>query len=99
VICTAVIGQDLSSLKVGLDTLLDHHPEAPEEIANKIAKLSGRLQAAIQAVRNLVYNLGPAIRDRLGLIQALREQREKVAARHGVQVDFLTAGREELYSC
>jgi signal transduction histidine kinase len=90
------IGQDLSSLKIGLDTLFDRHPDTPRELTARISDLSGKLQGAIQAVRNLAYDLRPAMLDQLGLVPALQDLCEELTAQHGLQVDFFTAGVDDL---
>ncbi len=90
------IGQELSSIKIGMETILDQQPEACSAIKGKVTGLVDLLQGTIEAVRNLAYELRPPVLDQLGLVQTLQEYCEEFAARQGVQVDFYAAGMDDL---
>jgi signal transduction histidine kinase len=90
------IGQELSSLKIGLDTLINGQTTCPPETKNKIGRLSQMLQGTIDAVRNLAHELRPAILDQLGLVRTLEGYCEEYSARNDIPVDFFTAGMNEL---
>lgn len=91
-----VVGQELSSLKIGIDTLLDNQPEADPDMSQKVYHLSEMLQKTIMAVRNLAYTLRPATLDQLGLVQTVYEYTEDFSQRHGLQIDFIAAGMDDL---
>jgi signal transduction histidine kinase len=90
------IGQELSVIKIGLDTLLDHHLEAPAPMVDRIAWLSEMLQATIESLRNLAYDLRPAFLDQLGLVQTLQDYCDDYSTRHGIQTEFITGGMDDL---
>jgi signal transduction histidine kinase len=53
------IGQDLSMLKIGCDTLFDDHPEVHPGMRQRISELTKILHGSIMAVRDLAYDLRP----------------------------------------
>jgi signal transduction histidine kinase len=86
------IGQELSTIKIGLDTLINFPADAPSLVAEKVLQLSKTLQGTIEALRNLAYDLRPAFLDQLGLVEALQEYCDEYSKRHGIKVEFVTAG-------
>jgi PAS domain S-box-containing protein len=90
------VAQDLLTMKIGLDTLFDDHPEPPPGIGQRVSELSKMLQRTINAVRYLAHGLHPASLDRLGLSQTTLQHCEEFSARAGVKVDFLSAGIDDL---
>lgn len=90
------IGQDLSTLKIGIDTLLDDLPEIGARTRDKVSILSRMLQNTIATVRDLSYDLRPATLDQLGLVQTVRRYVEDFYERNEVEVDFLSAGMDDL---
>jgi PAS domain S-box-containing protein len=90
------LAQELSTLKISLDTLFDDLPDAPAEKKERIVELSKMAQEIIMAVRNLAYDLRPAELDQLGLIRALVQYCEDFSARTGIDVAFSSAGIDEI---
>jgi PAS domain S-box-containing protein len=90
------VAQDLSSLKIGLETLFDHQCEVPAEIGTKICELSKILQDSISAVRDLSYDLHPPGMDQLGLVRTVNQYCEDFSEKNDVSVDFYTAGMKDL---
>jgi PAS domain S-box-containing protein len=90
------VAQDLSSLKIGLETLFDHQCEVPAEIGTKICELSKILQDSITAVRDLSYDLHPPGMDQLGLVRTVNQYCEDFSEKNDVSVDFYTAGMKDL---
>jgi len=86
------IGQELSTIKIGLDTLTDYPADAPSLVAKRVSQLSKTLQGTIEALRNLAYDLRPAFLDQLGLVEALQEYCDEYSKRQGIAVEFVTAG-------
>ncbi|MBW1926575.1 MAG: response regulator [Deltaproteobacteria bacterium] len=91
-----LVGQDLSALKMGLDTLFDDQPEDLPAMRQRVAKLSKIAHGTIMAVRDLAYALRPVGLDQLGLAQTIFRHCEDFSARTGVKVDFFAAGMEDL---
>jgi signal transduction histidine kinase len=91
-----VIGQDLSTLKIGLDTLLDRGEDANPELREKVSRFSGMLQNIIRSVRNMSYELRPASLDELGLAPAINQLCDEFSAVHGLHVDFSAAGMDNI---
>jgi signal transduction histidine kinase/DNA-binding NarL/FixJ family response regulator len=86
------IGQELSTIKIGLDTLTDLPVDVPSLVAGRVSQLSKTLQGTIEALRNLAYDLRPAFLDQLGLVEALQEYCDEYSKRQGIAVEFVTAG-------
>ena len=90
------LAQDLSSLKIGLDTLFYNQVQVSAKIRRRVSELSKMLQGNITAVRDLAYDLRPAGLDQLGLVRTVREHCEEFAANNAVKVDFFAAGIDDL---
>lgn len=90
------VAQDLSTLKIGLGTLLDDQPDVPPGTRQRVAELSEMVQATIMAVRDLAYDLRPGTLEQLGLAQTLLQHCEEFSAKTGVNVDFSAAAIDEL---
>ena len=91
-----LVGQDLSALKIRLDTLFDDQPEVPPGTRQRVAELSKMVQETIMAVRDLAYGLRPTSLDQLGLAKTILRYCEEFSARTGVKVDFFAAGLDDL---
>ena len=90
------IAQDLSSLKIGLETLFDNQRVECAEISAKICGLSKILQNSITAVRDLSYDMHPPGMDQLGLVRTVYQYCEDFSEKNNVSVDFYTAGMKDL---
>jgi PAS domain S-box-containing protein len=90
------LAQDLSSLKIGLDTLFDDQPQIPAEKKQRLSQLSKHVQRSIAFVRNLAYGLHPASLDQLGLVHTVRRYCEDFSARTAKEVDFFSVGMDNL---
>ena len=90
------IGQDLSMLKIGCDTLFDDHPEVHPGMRQKISKLTKILHGSIMAVRDLAYDLRPPSLDQLGLARTIFQYCEDFSEKTGLSVDFNSAGMDDL---
>lgn len=88
------LAQDLSTLKIRLDTVLDNCPEASESLQKRLAELSMIVQGTISSVRNLAYDLSPAGLSQLGLVRTIRQYCEEFSERNGTKVDFFSAGMD-----
>ncbi len=90
------IGQDLSTLKIGCDTLFDDNPEVTTELRKRASKLSEILQKTIMTIRDLTYDLRPPSLDQLGLVSTVYQYCEDFAEQSGLTVDFHSAGMDNL---
>lgn len=91
-----LVGQDLSALKISLDTLFDDQPQVPPDTRQRVAELSKMVQGTIMAVRDLAYGLRPTSLDQLGLAKTILRYCEEFSARTGVKVEFFAAGIDDL---
>jgi len=90
------VGQDLSTLKIGLDTLIDNQPGVLPETRQRVWELSKMLQGSIMAIRDISYDLRPPSLDQLGLVQTLLQYCKDFSEKTGLSVDFTSAGMEHL---
>lgn len=90
------IGQDLSSLKIGFDTLFDNQPDVSQEVRHRIAELSKILQTNIHSVRDLSYDLRPPSLDQLGLPKTIFQFCDDFSKKTGLNIDFRAAGMDDL---
>jgi len=90
------IAQDLSTAKIACETLFDNQARASHEIRQKVSDLAELLQRAVEAVRNLAYDLRPPSLDQLGLVRIIFQHCQDFMARQGIEVDFYTAGLDNL---
>jgi len=86
------VAQDLSILKIGLDTLFDNQASLSSEIQKKVPEFSGLLQRIIGTVRDLSYELRLPGLDNMGLIPALSMYCEEFSEQSGVKIEFQAAG-------
>lgn len=91
-----LVGQDLSALKINLDTLFDNQPEIPPGTRQRAAELSKMFEGTIMAVREMAYNLRPVGLKQVGLIETLRQHCKEFSTKNGIEVDFSCAGMEDL---
>jgi PAS domain S-box-containing protein len=87
------IAQDLSTLKISLETLFVDQPAATR---SKVAQLTGILHRSIAAVRDMAYDLRPPGLDQLGLVKTLVLYCEDFGKAGDIEMDFAAAGVDEL---
>jgi signal transduction histidine kinase len=90
------VGQDLSTLKIGCETLFDNQPSVPIEIRQGVSGLSKSLEGIISTVRDLAYDLRPPSLDQLGLVQTVYQYCEEFSEKNGLGLDFFSAGMDDL---
>jgi PAS domain S-box-containing protein len=90
------VAQDLSTLKIGLDTLYHNEPTVSPEVQGKILEFSAIIQNSIRTVRDLSYDLRLSGLDDMGLIPALSMYCEEFAEKSGLEVDFRATGLSAL---
>ncbi len=90
------IAQDLSSLKIGLQTLFNGHLTREETSEKQAQNLVQLLQRSISEVRNLAYDLRPPGLDQFGLVRTLFTYCEDFAQANNLKIDFIAAGLDGL---
>jgi len=90
------IGQDLSGIKLALETLFDQQPAAAPESREKVLQLSRLLDHTIFTVRDLAYDLRPPGLDEMGIVQALSMFCDDFSEKTRIRTDFRSAGIEKL---
>jgi PAS domain S-box-containing protein len=86
------VAQDLSASKIESDMLIKDHPALDAAVKEKLLKISNRLQGAINAIRDLSYDLQPPTLAEMGLLKALEIYCEEFSCQFGRKVDFQSAG-------
>ncbi|MBW1743675.1 MAG: PAS domain-containing protein [Deltaproteobacteria bacterium] len=86
------VAQDLSSLKIACETLLDDQPEVHDEITQKVSQLSQLCEGIITAVRDLSYDLRPIGMDRRRIARGISRYCQDFSEKTGLSVDFTSAG-------
>jgi PAS domain S-box-containing protein len=89
------IGQNLSTLKVGMGALPVGWPDMPEAVGSRLSALTSILQQTITAVREMAYDLRPPGIDQLGLVHAVYQHCQEFGAASGLNIDFCSAGLED----
>jgi signal transduction histidine kinase len=90
------VAQDLSTLKIGCETLFDDQPIVPSDIRERVSQLSKIIEGSIKDVRNLAYALRPPSLDQLGLVQTVSQYCEDFSDETGVSADFYSAGMDNV---
>ena len=86
------VAQDLSATKIEFEMLLKNKPALDFAAKEKLLEISKRLQKAINAIRDLSYDLQPPTLAEMGLLQALEIYCEEFSSQFGRKVDFQSAG-------
>jgi signal transduction histidine kinase len=86
------VAQDLSASKIECDMLLKNLNTIDDQTTAKLHEISSRLQEAINAIRNLSYDLQPPILSEMGLLKAMEIYCEEFSSQFGIKVDFQSAG-------
>jgi len=90
------VAQDLSLLKIGLETLFDGQPSVSVKMKHKSSELSKILKRSISAVRDFAYDLHPPGLDQLGLVRTVYQYCEEFAEKKQINIDFFAAGMDDL---
>ncbi len=90
------IAQDLSSLKIRLQTMFDSGRSVLDGSRQQVDDIIAILQRSISDVRNLAYDLRPPGLDQLGLVRTLFLYCEDFAQNNNLKIDFIAAGLDDL---
>jgi signal transduction histidine kinase len=89
------IGQNLSAIKVGLDSQVVNSLEGGPEVREKALALSRLLGETIEGVRDMAHALRPTALEKLGLVQALIQFCEDFEDKNRIAVDLVSAGIDD----
>lgn len=90
------VGQDLSTLKIGLDSMLREHLEQDSKLWEKLAAFSDLTQKAIMIVRDLAYELRPPGLDQFGFVRAVTQYGNDFAEKTGLVIDMSFTGMKNV---
>ena len=90
------VAQDLSTLKISLETLFDEPGKLTPEKKKKISEISRVLQESISSVRDLSYDLRPPGMEQLGFGRTVYQYCEDFSEKNNISVDFYSAGIKDL---
>lgn len=88
------VAQDLATLKLDLGGLMDLPEATAPVVAESLAAMSDRLSEAINAIRNLAYNLLPPGLEDLGLVRTLSRYCADFSSRYNVAAEFFADGMD-----
>ena len=86
------VAQDLSSLQIGINTLLPHTVEIDPAVRKRMTAYTDTLQRTINIVRDLTYDLRLPGLEGMGLVKALSMYCEDFAEKSGLKVQFQALG-------
>ena len=89
------LAQELSTLKISLDTVFDDRQESSAKTRQVFSDLSKMVQKIIMNVREMAYGLRPVGLNELGLVQTIARYCEDFAAKNKLKVDFFSAGIDD----
>lgn len=78
------LGQALTGLKLDLALLVQHWPAAAPAVAPQVEAMNRLIDATVQAVRRISYELRPGVLDALGLTAAVEWQCREFQTRSGI---------------
>lgn len=89
------IGQNLSAIKVGLDSQVVNKLEGSPETRESARALSRLLGETIEGVRDMAHTLRPSGLEQLGLVKAVIHFCEEFEDKNQIAVDLVTGGIDE----
>ncbi len=90
------LGQDISTLKIGFDTLRQETKDISPGVLEKMAVLSNLMQRAITDIRDLAYELRPPGLDQIGFQRTITQLTEDFCKKTGIEVDMKMTAIEDL---
>ena len=90
------VAQNLSSARIDCSMFLGDYMEEFPELRRKFRHLSDILHKSIIEIRDLSYDLRPPHFVQMGLAHAIYRFCEEFSTKYGIDVDFLSAGIEDI---
>lgn len=91
------VAQELATLKISCDTLVDVARRSPRELEKSVIGFSGLLQSSINTVREMAYELQPPDTHKMSLVDAIYNYCDEFSQRFGIAVDFCAAGMHNVH--
>jgi len=91
------VAQELATLKISCDTLVDVAQRSPMEFECTVTGFSRILQSSINTVREMAYELQPPNTEKMNLVDAIYNYCEEFSQRFDIRVDFYTAGMHNVH--
>ena len=90
------VAQDLSSLHIGMQSLVEILPKRSEKAREGLDEMVDEIKRIIANVRQIAYGLRPSTLDHLGLVPTVYHYCEEFSKKNNIQVDFYSAGMDNL---
>lgn len=90
------VAQDLGSLKIACDMLIQDSGDLSPAIRDKFRSFTDVLQGSIRTVRNMAYDLQPPSLAQFGLVRALSSYCEDFSKNNGIGVEMNAVGMDRL---
>lgn len=88
------VGQEIVSVLLQL-RLLEDKIAQPELISSKVTCIDQELSSILDKLHTMAFNLRPASLDHLGLVEAVRQDLEKLQEENNLQINFESIGITE----
>jgi len=93
------MGQNLAIIRSELERLCREEPGTRNrEMSESLGELQARLLEIIEQTRSFSRELRPGTLDYLGLVPALRDLKDRLEKRVGIDIKLFTAGAEERFA-
>lgn len=91
------VAQELSSLKIAVETLFDDHPETPPGLRERRRQMAGILMQCIGTVRELAHDMRqPDDLRQKGVVKAIRDYAWELTEKNRLTLDFSATGIDNL---
>jgi len=88
--------QDMASLKIRLENIIDGDKNGQPVVLNDLQRISADMQEIIQSTRRISGSIRPYNLDHLGLVGAIRVMCNEMAAQTSIHVQFRPIGLDRL---
>ena len=90
--------QDLATLLLDFDSIIDGKEKLPEATLHKVDRLRERAETIMEGVRRFSHELRPAILDQLGLLPALEWLADDINVSYGIDASITIKGTQRRFS-
>jgi two-component system sensor histidine kinase DegS len=90
--------QDLATLLLDFDAIIESKEKLPEATLQKVDRLRERAETIMEGVRRFSHELRPAILDQLGLLPALQWLADDINVSYGIDASMIVKGNRRRFS-
>ena len=90
--------QDLATLLLDFDSIIDGKEKLPEVTLQSIDRLRNRAEMIMEGVRRFSHELRPAILDQLGMLPALEWLADDINVSYGIDASMMVKGKRRRFS-